>query len=161
MSTKKNSEKIDKEKIFKKWGIKIVPIIIGVLLGVGLTFIYIKNFGIPFSNLLQNTVVAEEAKALENTIKKVGKLINLPKDETPAMATIIDIEELKKEEAFYADAKNGDIVLMYEKALKAIIYSPEKDIIVNVGPIYVSPNGNKIDETLSQEEDPAEPIIEE
>lgn len=77
----------------------------------------------------------------ENTqrlVEKVGKLLVLPGNEIPTVATIIDIEKLKHDNPeFYLNATNGDKILLYQK--KAIIYSEEKNIIVNVASIIKQP----------------------
>lgn len=129
-----------KTKFTKKAVQRILLIILGVIIGVGFTFLYIQKFGIPFRNMSQNISKIEQEKILNEMVEKVGKLIILPQDEVPVMATIEDAETLMKKEVFYAGTKNGDIVLMYQKALKAVVYSPDRNIIVNVGPIYVEPN---------------------
>lgn len=71
-------------------------------------------------------------------LERVGKLIVLPAEEEPTVATIADVEALKKEQSFYIDAKNGDKVLIYMQAKKAIIYDEERNILVNVGPIFMN-----------------------
>jgi len=72
-----------------------------------------------------------------NLIKKLAKHILLPKDEKPVIATINDAASLAKDQIFYKDAENGDVVFVFQKAAKAIIYSPDRDIIINVGPIFL------------------------
>jgi len=74
---------------------------------------------------------------IDKVVEKVKKHIRLPEGEDPVMATIIDVESLVKEQPFYQGANNGDKVLVYPKAQKAILYSPLDDIIVNVGPVYL------------------------
>jgi len=74
----------------------------------------------------------KETKAL---LEKVGKLIILP-EEAPTFATILDAKKLIAEEPFYTGSENGDQLLVFPKAQKAIIYSPTKNILVNVGPVY-------------------------
>lgn len=142
-SSEKNVDLPSEVKSTKKIAPKVALIILGIVIGIGCTFLYIQKFGIPFKNVLQNVSKVEESKVLQETTEKVGKLIVLPKDETPVMATIMDAETLIKSEPFYTGARNGDVVLMYQKALKAIIYSPERNIIVNVGPVYVPPADQK------------------
>ena len=73
-------------------------------------------------------------------ISKVSKLVILPTGEDPAVATINDAASLIKEQVFYKNAINGDIVLVYQKAAKAIVYSPSRNIIVNVGPVFLPDN---------------------
>lgn len=69
-------------------------------------------------------------------IEKVSKIFALPKDETPTIATITDKEKLK-DQAFFANAQNGDKVIIYSKSKKAIIYRPKENIIVNSGPVAI------------------------
>ena len=61
----------------------------------------------------------------------------LPDNELPQMAEIRDATLAAKEQPFYAGAQNGDKILIYVSLRKAIIYSPTRDIIVNVGPVYM------------------------
>jgi isopentenyl diphosphate isomerase/L-lactate dehydrogenase-like FMN-dependent dehydrogenase len=78
--------------------------------------------------------VKDPQKDLEMTIKMVGKHLVLPTNETPTMATVSDPEKLK-DQAFFANAKKGDKVLIYANSQKAILYDPESDRIVEVAPI--------------------------
>lgn len=118
---------------------KILFVFIGVIIGIGGTFLYIQKYGIPSEKILNNVSQAEESKKIQEITEKVGKLMLLPEGETPVLAAINDVETLAKEQAFYVGSQNGDIVLVYKQALKAIIYSPTKDIIINVGPVTVEP----------------------
>ncbi|MGD9128885.1 MAG: hypothetical protein PVJ09_00100 [Candidatus Woesebacteria bacterium] len=83
----------------------------------------------------QREMAQKEIGAL---LEKVKKHIVLPDDEQPIVATITDIETLAAEQAFYQGAENGDKVLIFVKAKKALIYSPSRDILVNVGPAYMN-----------------------
>ena len=71
-------------------------------------------------------------KQIEMVVKKVGELTMLPANETPQVAIIQDVEALKKTQPFFADAENGDKVLIYVQAKKAIIYRESTDKIVNI-----------------------------
>lgn len=75
-------------------------------------------------------------------LAKISKIILLPTDEEPVVATITDKEALAKEQPFYENASNGDRVVAYLKAKKAIIYSMDKNIIINAGPIYTNENND-------------------
>ena len=76
-------------------------------------------------------------KQVQEIIKKESLLIVVPEKEEPIVATIIDVKSLSKDQPFYKDAKNGDKLIIYPKAKKAIIYDPDRNILVNVGPIYL------------------------
>ncbi len=78
--------------------------------------------------IYQNNIRPQADNA--STIEKIGKLIILPADETPTIATVSDPEALKSQ-SFFADAKVGDIVLIYTNAQKAILYDPVLNKIVN------------------------------
>jgi hypothetical protein len=85
--------------------------------------------------------LSEEARAeraVERTVADVGELILLPADETPIVATITDAGALKQDQPFYENAENGDMLLIYNGAQRAILYRPSLDRLVNVAPIYLS-----------------------
>lgn len=69
-------------------------------------------------------------------VKKVGRLIELPANETPTVATVKDIEQLKSQ-SFFANAKNGDSVLIYTQAKKAILYRSSIDKVIDVAPVNI------------------------
>lgn len=81
---------------------------------------------------------------VERTVAAVGKLILLPENEAPLVATIVDATTLEQEQAFYRGAENGDQLLIYGNSLRAILYSPERNIIVNVGPVEVPNEGSTV-----------------
>lgn len=70
-------------------------------------------------------------------IKNIQKLIVLPANENPTIVQIENVDDLKREQPFYRDAKNGDWVAVYLQAKKAVIYDATNNILVNVGPIYL------------------------
>ena len=69
----------------------------------------------------------------EQVVDAVSKLMLLP-NETPTLAVVSDLEKLKGQ-AFFANAKQGDIVLMFAHAQKAVLYSPALNKIIEVAPI--------------------------
>jgi uncharacterized membrane protein len=85
----------------------------------------------------QNSSVEEEIRV---TVEAVGKLMELPA-EKPTVATVSDVTKLPiATQPFFTAAKNGDKVLFYNDAKKAILYRPQTNKIVNVAPIIVNPN---------------------
>lgn len=88
-------------------------------------------------DLLSDPVAQQEIyeQEVEDILSKVGRHIVLPADEIPELATIQDAEALAAEQAFFEGAINGDKLLVFSQ--KALLYSPSRDILVNVGPIYV------------------------
>ena len=82
----------------------------------------------------------------EDTIERIRKHMVLPEDEVPTVVTITDIDLLTEQQPFFNGAQNGDKVLVYAGARKAIIYSPERDIVVNVGTIVADNEDVVVDE---------------
>lgn len=72
----------------------------------------------------------------QELVRKVGALTVLPKDETPTVATVADISKLKGQ-VFFANAQNGDKVLIYTKAKKAYLYRPSTNKIINIAPVNI------------------------
>lgn len=70
------------------------------------------------------------ADELKRIIDDVAKLMVVPTDETPTMATVTDKEKLR-EQPFFSNAENGDKVLFYTKAGKAILYRPSLKKVVD------------------------------
>jgi len=73
---------------------------------------------------------------LQQLLSKVGRHIELPTGEEPTLATVSDITKLSGQ-TFFARAKNGDRLIIYTRAKKAILYRPEIDKIIEVGPVNV------------------------
>jgi|GEM_PF-1833419 len=95
-----------------------------------------------YQGQLDPQVQAEKAeKAAEKEIlaivAKVQNLMVLPDDELPQIAEIKDAALAAQEQPFLSGSENGDILLVYANAGKAIVYSPSRNIIVNVGPVQM------------------------
>jgi hypothetical protein len=113
-----------------------------VVLGV-LTLVLAGSTGMLYKKVrsLSNepNKVAQEENA--KIIESVGKLVLLPEGEAPTIATVTDPEKLKAEQAFFARAMEGDKVLIYTQALKAIMYRPSENKIIEVAPLVIgNPN---------------------
>lgn len=83
--------------------------------------------------------LSPEARAEREVIRVVAsveKLIVLPEGETPIVATITDAVTLKADQSFYEQAENGDVLLVYNQAQRAILYRPSTHRLINVAPIY-------------------------
>ncbi len=81
-------------------------------------------------------------KQIASLVKKVSKLISVP-DEKPVVATILKADELIAEQKFYLGSQNGDYLIVFPTAQKALIYREKEDKLINVGPIIVDQNQNK------------------
>lgn len=107
-------------------GLGIVVVILGIVA------FYFYN---QYQNIKKNPNQVAQAET-DQLVAQVSKLIDLPKDETPTVATVLDKEKLK-DQPFFANAKNGDKILIYTKAKKAIIFRPSENKLINVGPIAI------------------------
>ncbi len=141
-------------------------IIIGVLIVLFLVMGVIAfGFYVQMNEAKNSLNVAKQndpQKVSENEalaiIDEVGKLIVLPEDEKPVIATVADPEKLKGQ-LFFAKAKVGDRVLIYPNAAKAILYDPVAKKILEVAPLNIgSPqaqgtaNGQAVDIMQDQNE---------
>lgn len=83
------------------------------------------------------TLTAQQQQ--QDLINKVGKLTVLPKNETPTVATVTDITKLK-DQPFFANAQNGDKVLIYTQAKQAYLYRPSTNKLINIAPVNIGNN---------------------
>ncbi len=124
---------ISSNKILSVVSVKTLLIIGVVLLVVAISAA--GYFYKQFSDLKKNPNIMAQNE-LNATIAAVGKLIILPVDEQPTMATVTDPETLKNQ-PFFSQAQKDDKVLIYTNAKKAILYRPGANKIVEVAPINI------------------------
>ena len=79
--------------------------------------------------------VVDAKQEVDVLLAQVKKLIALP-DEVPTVATVSDIEKLA-DQPFFVNAQNGDKVLIFTNAKKAILYRPSAGLIIDVAPITI------------------------
>jgi len=124
-----------------------------IMMGIVGAIVVVSTFGVGVYKYVQlrheviklrNTPQGAQEAAKEETarlIDQVRKLISVPEDETPTVATVSDSEKLRSN-AFFANAQNGDKVLIYSTSKKAIIFRPGENKIIEVGPISIgTPSG--------------------
>lgn len=100
-----------------------------------------------------STVAKEQAKEL---LVEVGKIVVLPKGETPTIATVTDESKLA-DQPFFENAKKGDKVLIYTEAKKAYLYRPSTKKIIEIAPVRIGEEQSKTttkEESNSTEETP-------
>ena len=73
-------------------------------------------------------VAADETKKI---IADIAKIIVLPTDESPTLATVSDTTKLK-DQKFFAHAEIGDKVLLYQASQKAILWRPSTKKIIEI-----------------------------
>lgn len=110
----------------------LLPLLIIATVGMGGSYYFYGKYSAITTN--PDLEVRRETEAL---VTSVGKLMELPKNETPAVAVISDKEKLK-DKPFFQAAEEGDRLLAYNTAMIAIIYRPRINKIINVAPISFS-----------------------
>jgi len=67
-------------------------------------------------------------------VEQVGRHLVLPYEQ-PKIVTIANVEDLKKSQPFFNQAKNGDKLLVYSN--RVILYNPELDKIIDIAAIRI------------------------
>lgn len=112
-------------------------VLISSFLTLFLLFIAASGVAAYFYVQYKNAPVPKTAEDELGQIKSIiGKMIELP-DETPTLATINDKSKLEKS-SFFDRAENGDKVLLYTNAKKAILFRPSTQKIIDVTTINVA-----------------------
>jgi len=118
---------------------RLIFIILFIVAIVGFVWYYVNYQQLKDEvDLMGDSAAQQEMyeQEVEDILLQVGRHIVLPEGEMPELATVQDAEALAAEQAFFEGAINGDKLLVFSQ--KALLYSPSRDILVNVGPIYVS-----------------------
>lgn len=125
--------------------LKVVLLVLGVaVVGLaGTTLMFYKQAKTLKVN--PQKIAQEENKKI---IDAVGKLVLLPEGEEPTIATVTDASKLKSQQAFFTRANEGDKVLIYTQALKAIMYRPSENKIIEIAPLVIgNPNATPAPKT--------------
>jgi hypothetical protein len=97
---------------------------------------------------LKKTTQQATDQELKETIAKISRLILLPKDETPTIASVSDPAQLKNQ-PFFDNAEIGDKVLIYSKAKEAVLYRPKTNMIINFAPVNLGGAETGVGESAS------------
>jgi hypothetical protein len=131
----------------KKTASLLIVIVLALLLVAAGIFFYIRNQNgsVNISGISElNGEITDD-----DLIIRVEKLIKLP-NEAPEIATVSDINQLK-DQSIFKDAQNGDKVLIFPSAKRAIVYRPSEDIIIEVGNL-VAASASSPSASANQEE---------
>lgn len=124
--------------------IKLSYVFIGLLLlvlGAGAYFGYQEYNNLKKENQKLSDPQEAARQETERIKRQVAMLIDVPKDEDPTIASVVDTSKLS-DQAFFKNAQNGDKVLMYAQAKKAILYRPSTNKIIEVAPINIGTDQN-------------------
>jgi hypothetical protein len=110
-----------------------IVIVLFVVVLLGLSGYFYNQYRIAQQRLNNpQQAVLDDVHALTAT---VGKLMILP-SEDPTVATVADVDKLKGQR-FFANAQNGDKVLIYNNSKEAVLYRPSINKIVEIMPINI------------------------
>ncbi len=127
-------ELIPPKRKFLNKKLVLVVLIVALILLVPVVYLYWQyNSSQSLLGASGGNVNAQEA----SLVSAVGKLMLLPAGETPKIATVSDASQLSGQ-SFFARAQNGDKVLIYEGAGKAILYRPSINKIIDVSAINMA-----------------------
>lgn len=128
MAESVSGEKTKNNSMGTFWMIGLIVVIIAVIASIPTIYFYNQYKSMQAK---MNPTAATQAQ-ITSLITKVGKLMLLPSDETPTVATVPDKSKWAGQ-VFFSHAENGDQVLMYQKAKKMILYRPSANKIIEVG----------------------------
>ena len=77
----------------------------------------------------------ENRERAQQIVAEVRKLIDIPTDTEPTVATIVDVAKLREQNPFYEKAENGDFLIV--TATRAILYSQKQKKILDVVPVQL------------------------
>jgi hypothetical protein len=124
-----------KKGLLRRLGLKRISLLILILIAIG-GLLGTRYFYNKYQDLKNNANIEAE-REVQKLVSVLGKLMELPAGEVPTVATISDKEKLTGQ-AFFAQAENGDILFAYTSAMKAILYRPMTNKIINVAPISIN-----------------------
>lgn len=100
------------------------------------------------------------SREISDVYTRVSKILELP-DETPTLATVAEKEKLQ-DQPFFEKAENGDKVLIFPNAKKAVLYRPSTQKVIEVAPFVTQPVADQPDvnsaATSEEEAPPAEEL---
>lgn len=143
-------------KTSKKTGLKFFVVLIVLLIagaGYGGAYYYYNQYK-NTKIVLDNPEVASLNEVKEIT-EKLGKIYELPADEEPTVATVLDVEKLK-DQPFFSKAQNGDKVVIYTKSQLAILFRMNDNKIITVAPVAIDQQEAPVETKAPKAEQPQE-----
>lgn len=127
-----NETESKKRGFSKKHFLWVIIILIIILSSFAAALLIIKNNPGLVGLSQSKEKVSDEADKL---VSVVSGLMMLP-DERPTIATVTDKEKLSSQ-TFFAESQNGDKVLIFTQAKKAVLYRPSTNKIIDVAPVSI------------------------
>jgi len=105
-----------------------------IIMGVLLLILSLTSFYF-YKEYKKVTTKVNGVAELRQITSNLSKMMLLPQ-ESPTLATVADKSKLDSQD-FYKNAQNGDKILLYNTAKKAILYRPSTNMIIEVASIAV------------------------
>ncbi len=125
--TKRNTKQKTTAFLKRNWW-KILIILI-ILAGLGLFTREYLNTKQQLKDLKSPSTSGKSD--LEVVTEQVSKIAELPQGESPTLATVNDATKLNTK-IFFKNTQNGDRVLIYAKAKRAVLYRPSTNKIIEI-----------------------------
>jgi uncharacterized protein (UPF0333 family) len=85
------------------------------------------------ANLSANAGAKLTETQVDAVVARISKFMVVPETERPSVVVLKDTASLAQQQAFYKDAKDGDVLVVY--STRAIIYDAKANKLVGVSPI--------------------------
>lgn len=126
----------------------VMGVLLLLSLGVGGYFFY----------QYKHTSEVMQREEIEKLVSVIGSSMELPQGEFPTLATVTNKEKLD-DQAFFLRAENGDKILIYSGAGRAILYRPATKKIIDVTSVNIVKDDREsqsAEELFKPEEKPVE-----
>jgi len=112
----------------------VAGIIIFLLLAIAPSYFLFQKIRNSQKQIPQIKLIPQEDG--KTILEKARKLVDLPRDEDPTIVTILDRDKVKNQ-PFFAKAKNGDKIIIFNKNKLAVLYDSTNNKIVEMGPLIL------------------------
>lgn len=83
---------------------------------------------------LRNDPTLEARREAEQVVKELSRLMIVPDEPAPILATVSDRDQLQ-DQPFFRNAQNGDQVVIFPASMRAVLYRPSEKRIVDIAPL--------------------------
>lgn len=125
------------------------------------TFLYTKK---GFSSTDQQPTPTKEPPKdnraeLDVILSEIRTVMLLTESETPTLVTVTEAEKMRSQ-SFFKNVENGDKVIIYENAKKAILWRPSTKMIIEVGAVSKESPASPTPSTSKKSTEKKEVVVE-
>ncbi|HUO75695.1 MAG TPA: LytR C-terminal domain-containing protein [Candidatus Paceibacterota bacterium] len=111
----------------------IIAAVVIVVVGISAAFVWSHQGADSLAKLASQPGAKVSGDQVDQLVARISQFMNVPSGETPSVVVLQNTADLAKQQSFYKDAQDGDILLLFSN--RAIIYDALTNKLVNVGPI--------------------------